>query len=115
MKKMMALLIGLVTGFANGLFGSGGGTIAVPAMEKLLKTKTHMAHATAIAIILPLSVLSALIYWSDKTDWMAVLLVSTGGVAGGLTGSRLLYKLSSVWLNRIFGGFMIIAAIRMFF
>ena len=68
MKKMMALLIGLVTGFANGLFGSGGGTIAVPAMEKLLKTKTHMAHATAIAIILPLSVLSALIYWSDKTD-----------------------------------------------
>ena len=31
MKKRKKLLIGVVTGFANGLFGSGGGTIVVPA------------------------------------------------------------------------------------
>ena len=29
---VLCALIGIVTGLANGLFGSGGGTIAVPAM-----------------------------------------------------------------------------------
>jgi len=32
-------VIGLVTGIANGLFGSGGGTIVVPAMVLLLKRR----------------------------------------------------------------------------
>jgi len=55
-------VIGLVTGIANGLFGSGGGTIVVPAMVLLLKEEEHVAHATAISIILPLTLVSAFIY-----------------------------------------------------
>ena len=51
-KKGKAILIGAVTGFANGLFGSGGGTIVVPCMERFLNVEEHKAHATAIAIIL---------------------------------------------------------------
>ncbi|HPU42585.1 MAG TPA: TSUP family transporter, partial [Acetivibrio clariflavus] len=46
-KYIKLMLIGLVTGLANGLFGSGGGTIAVPAMILLLKKEDHIAHATA--------------------------------------------------------------------
>ena len=57
-KKCKRTAIGLVTGFANGLFGSGGGTIVVPAMERFLGEEEHKAHATAIAVILPLSLLS---------------------------------------------------------
>lgn len=57
-------VIGLVTGIANGLFGSGGGTIVVPAMVLLLKEEEHVAHATAISIILPLTLVSAFIYVS---------------------------------------------------
>ena len=56
-EKWKKAAIGLVTGFANGLFGSGGGTIVVPAMERFLKVEEHKAHATAIAVILPLSLL----------------------------------------------------------
>ena len=78
------ILIGAVTGFANGLFGSGGGTIVVPCMERFLGVEEHKAHATAIAIILPLSLLSIAFY-----------------------------KVSGKWLHRIFGLFMIIAAVRM--
>lgn len=50
-KKCKRTAIGLVTGFANGLFGSGGGTIVVPAMERFLGEEEHKAHATAIAAI----------------------------------------------------------------
>ena len=56
MEKFKIAVLGLVTGFANGLFGSGGGTLVVPGMQKFLKVEQHKAHATAIAIILPLTV-----------------------------------------------------------
>jgi uncharacterized membrane protein YfcA len=107
-------LIGIVTGFANGLFGSGGGTIVVPAIEKFLDTETHKAHASAIAIILPLSILSTFIYGRNVIiDWRMLIYVCIGGVIGGYLGAKFLGKISSKWLHRIFGLFMIIAAVRM--
>ena len=108
-----ASTIGVLTGFANGLFGSGGGTIVVPAMERFLGVKTHKAHATAVAIILPLSILSAFLYAKGGLDIKTVLLVSAGGVVGGFIGAKLLSKFSSKWLHKIFGLFMIAAAVRM--
>lgn len=108
------ILIGAITGFANGLFGSGGGTIVVPCMERFLNVEEHKAHATAIAIILPLSLLSIAFYiWKTDVLWNIALYASLGGVIGGFIGAKLLNKLSGVWLHRIFGIFMIVAAIRM--
>ena len=34
--KKKTAVIGIITGLANGLFGSGGGTVVVPCMEKYL-------------------------------------------------------------------------------
>ena len=105
-----------MTGFANGLFGSGGGTIVVPAMERFLAVEEHKAHATAIAVILPLSLLSLAIYlWRTGLGgvWQVALWASAGGLAGGALGAKLLPKVSGLWLHRIFGGFMLAAAVRM--
>lgn len=115
-KNWKKLVIGTVTGFANGLFGSGGGTIVVPAMERFLGTEEHKAHATAIAIILPLSILSLAIYlWKTGLGevWQVALCASAGGLAGGIVGAKLLSKVSGIRLHRIFGGFMLAAAVRM--
>ena len=35
-QKFQIRVIGVLTGFVNGLFGSGGGTLVVPAMERFL-------------------------------------------------------------------------------
>lgn len=113
-KKGKQIAIGLITGFANGLFGSGGGTIVVPSMERFLGVEEHKAHATAIGIILPLSLLSLVIYcWKTDVAWSIALWASAGGVVGGLVGAKLLSKISGIWLHRIFGLFMIAAAVRM--
>ena len=113
-KKAKSIWIGIVTGFANGLFGSGGGTIIVPCFQKFLGMETKKSHATAIAVILPLSILSAVIYlWKVDILWKEALIVSAGGIAGGLVGAKLLNKLSGKWIHRIFGAFMIAAAVRM--
>jgi len=116
MKKKWTLPIGLIVGLANGLFGAGGGTVLVPALEKFKPLETHKAHASALAVILPLSVVSAVVYvWGVDVDWPAVGLVSAGGIVGGVVGAKLLSKISAGWLNIIFGLFLAGGAIRMLF
>jgi len=113
-SALVIFMVGSVTGFANGLFGSGGGILLVPALQKFFKIDTHKSHATALTVILPISVLSAFIYVrGEAVDWQAVLWITLGGVPGGYLGARLLNKLSSKWIHRIFGGFIIVAAVRM--
>ncbi|HHV99526.1 MAG TPA: sulfite exporter TauE/SafE family protein [Clostridiaceae bacterium] len=110
------IIIGLVTGMVNGLFGSGGGTIVVPAMVLLLDTEEHKAHASAIAIILPLAIVSAVFYISNGfVNWGITIKVIIGGMVGGFIGAKLLNKCPTNLLRKIFAMFMIIAALRMIF
>jgi len=114
--KKLNFAIGIIIGFINGLFGAGGGSLLVPALEKFVKYETHKAHATTVAVILPLSVVSALVYTRGvDVDWYAVLWVSVGGVAGGIVGAKLLSRLAGMWLNILFGVFLAIGAVRMLF
>ncbi|NLL70949.1 MAG: sulfite exporter TauE/SafE family protein [Epulopiscium sp.] len=106
--------IGIITGFVNGFFGSGGGIIVVPALESIVGLKKHEAHATAIGVILPLSILSAFVYMKQGLLTKGYLSwITLGGVLGGYIGAKWLPKISTSWLHKIFGIFMIVAAIRM--
>ncbi len=108
------IIIGIITGVTNGLFGSGGGTIVVPAMIILLNIEDQKAHATAISIILPLTLTSSFLYISNGlVDWNVSLKVILGGIFGGYFGAKLLHRCPSTVLRKIFGIFMLIAAIRM--
>jgi len=115
-KLIKYMGIGLFAGVANGLFGSGGGTIAVPAMVYLLGEEDHMAHATALLIILPLTLVSSYFYLSNSfVDWNITWKAMLGGAAGGAIGAFLLNKFPSGILRVIFGAFMLAAAVRMIF
>lgn len=108
-----SIIIGLITGLANGLFGSGGGTIAVPSMILLLHAEDKKAHATAIAIILPLTIISSIFYIKSgfvnmNITWKAIV----GGMAGGFVGAKLLNICPVNILRKVFGAVMILAAIR---
>jgi uncharacterized protein len=108
------LLIGFITGLINGLFGSGGGTVLVPCLVFLMNIEDHKAHATAISIILPLSILSSIIYYQyNVVDIALTANVAIGSVLGGIVGSMLLNKLPINILRKLFGVIMIIAAVRM--
>lgn len=104
----------LLTGVANGLFGGGGGMLAVPAYTVLNGMETKKAHATAVAAILPLSAISAVIYiLNGNFDPSFGYYVCGGVIIGGIAGSLFLKKISSGLLEFVFYGLMLVAGIRM--
>ncbi|MCL2376330.1 MAG: TSUP family transporter [Defluviitaleaceae bacterium] len=110
MKKFFT---GLLCGIFNGLLGAGGGVVAVLSLRKFLGVDAHKSHATAVAIILPLTIVSAVIYLGGiNIDIATAAWVTAGGVIGGVIGAKLLKKISANLLHKIFGGIMIFAAIR---
>ena len=115
MKKYWKhILIGIICGFLNGLFGAGGGSVVVPAMEKCLDIDEKKSHATAIGIILIMSIVSSFLYirngFFDLKLWA---LVTAGGVAGGFVGANALNKIPKKWLKIIFGAVIAVTAIKM--
>lgn len=115
-KVIFAILTGAIAGLINGVFGGGGGMIVVPMLVLLLGCEPKKAHATAILIILPLSVVSGLFYAAfGNLDLSVAIPVGIGVICGGVLGALLLSKLSSKWIIIIFSVVMAAAGIKMLF
>ncbi|MDE7257287.1 MAG: sulfite exporter TauE/SafE family protein, partial [Clostridia bacterium] len=102
MKKINKKAVGggLALGAINGLFGGGGGMIAVPILSDVLGYPRKQAHATAILIITPVCIVSAITYIVNGfTDLSIIIPAALGNVAGGLLGAQLLGKLPKMWVD----------------
>lgn len=112
-KNLKPTFFGIAVGLVNGVFGAGGGMLAVPLLKKSgLDQKS--AHANAVAVILPITVLSAVLYLAKGTvnlkDSFAYI---PTGLIGSIIATFLLKKFSNKWLQKIFAAFMIYAGIRL--
>ena len=112
-SKKAYLAGGAAGGAVNGLLGGGGGMLAVPVLERAgLKEKN--AHATAIAVIAPASLLSGAVYLLEGLVpaglWVPVLL---GVLLGGALGARLLNVLPLKAVSLLFELVMLAAGIRL--
>lgn len=113
-KNAFLFFLGGIIGIINGFFGGGGGMICVPVLENILKFPEKEAHATAISIIFPLSLLSAGVYiFNGKVQSLPLALVGGGVIIGGIIGSFLLKILPTKVVGIIFSLLMIFAGIRM--
>lgn len=104
---------GALAGAANGFFGAGGGMFLVPLLVSWAKLEQRQAFATSVAVILPLSMVSAAVYWlrgglALSGAWPYLL----GGVAGGLIAGRVFRKTDMLWLRRVFGLLILYGGIR---
>ncbi len=113
---LFAILTGGSAGLINGLFGGGGGMLVVPMLSNLLNYESKKSHATAILIILPLSVVSGIVYYLfGNFDFSVGIPVILGAVVGGALGAILLSKLSAKWVIYIFCLVMAVAGAKMLF
>ena len=114
-KNTRRLLCGGAVGVANSLFGGGGGMIAVPMLQKTGLDEKG-AHATAILLILPVSLLSFIFYvWKGLYDFSVLIPTSIGVTFGGALGAKLLGKLPTKTVNLVFAFLQTVAGIFLFF
>lgn len=116
MKKInkKAVYGGLGLGAVNGLFGGGGGMIAVPILAEALGYPRKQAHATAILIIAPVCAVSAITYIAHGFINLPVIIpAAIGNVVGGLLGAKFLGKLPKLWVDIVFITVMLAAGVRM--
>ena len=107
--------LGAAIGAINAFFGGGGGRLAVPLLEKSGQEKKS-AHATAILVILPVSLLSFLFYaMKGFYDWQLFIPVAIGVSAGGFLGAKVLGKLPKKWVEIAFAALQFWAGISLIF
>lgn len=117
-ERWLFLVFGLITGFLNGFFGGGGGMVVLPLLTFLSKIKQKIAHATAISIMLPTSIISAIIYLlkADKALFsFNVLSVIIGVFVGGVIGAVILKKINNKTLGKAFAWVMLVAGVKILF
>lgn len=113
-EKLKFTAAGLLCGLLNGLFGSGGGTAAVPILERM-GLSPRSSHATSVALILCLSVSAAIGYGlGGNLDPALALPFLPGGLLGAAVGAVLLKRIDNGRLRRIFGGLLLLAAGQLF-
>ncbi len=116
LKKLALVLGGVFAGFINGFLGGGGGVVIVSLLLTVIKLDQKKSQATALLIILPLTVVSAVVYFIyGNVDWQTVLYTTAGVVGGGIVGALLLKKLNGNAVKMIFALLLILGGIKMFF
>lgn len=113
MKKTGLVVSGLAIGLINALFGAGGGLVAVAFLLKMGLTQKQ-AQATALCIILPLSVISSFVYM--KKGYVAfqdAKLYLPYALIGAAVGTTVLSRLNNGILKKIFAVLMLWAGLRL--
>ncbi len=115
-KPIIVCLCGVLVGLISGLFGGGGGMIAVPVLTRILKKPQKIAHATAILVILPVTIISGIMYSVFGNFDKAVVLPTTIGVIiGGVLGAICLKKISNKFVKIIFSLVMFFFGVKLLF
>lgn len=113
MNKALKYFLSFCVGIINSLFGAGGGLIAVPLFKRQGLSQKE-AQASAISVILPLSIISASVYYyfgyfklGDALGYIPF------GIAGTFIGTALIKKIPDKILRKVFALFMIYTGINM--
>ncbi len=113
-KLSLLVVFGLVIGFLSGFFGGGGGMLLVPVLISIANYTQKQAHATAQSIILPLTIVSAVVYLIfGGYDFSVGLPVGIAFIVGGIVGSLLLKKIPNLLLGILFSVLMIVGGVKL--
>lgn len=111
----LLITLGLMTGFASGVLGIGGGVVLVPALVYMLGYSQHLAQGTTLALLcMPVGLVAAVSYHRHGfVDWKVAFVLFLGILAGSLAGSKLALIVPDLWLKRLFGICLLSVGARM--
>lgn len=106
--------VGLAAGGLAAVLGIGGGVVYVPALATLYGFPQHVAQATSLAVILPTVLVATVAHARGRrVDWRLAVMLSLGGVAGGVGGAMTALHLEGWLLRRLFAALLVVVGLRM--
>jgi uncharacterized membrane protein YfcA len=115
MTWFLVSILGLVAGVVSGLFGVGGAVVIIPGLVFITKMPQHTAHGSSLAaLLLPVGLLGVLQYAKrDQVNWGYAAVVAGGLLIGAYFGARLAGSIPDVTLRKVFGGFLMLIAVKL--
>lgn len=115
-KTLIFVAGAIVVGLVNGLFGGGGGLIAILLLKLSLKLDDKVSHATTTIAMGIVSLPTFITYCATIpfNIWLTVL-VAIGTIIGSIFGSMLLKKISPKVLNALLILVILASGIKCFF
>lgn len=112
---LILLVIGLMAGILSGLVGVGGGIIIVPALVLFMGISQHEAQGTSLSVLLlPVGIFAVYNYYkAGYVDIKMTLIIASTFIIGGYLGSKIAISLDQNLVKKIFGGFLLLIAIKM--
>ncbi len=120
---LLYLLTGCFVGFFAGLLGIGGGSVMVPILSMIFATRgysadhvVHMALATSMATIIPVSLMSARTHHQHQAvQWDILKRMLPGILLGTFCGAVIAHFSSTAFLKGFFVAFICFLAAQMLF
>ncbi len=108
------VIVGMVAGFAQGMFGVGGGVVIVPLLTWACHISPKRAVATSLAaILLPVALPAAMVYYQSGAINIAYAAVLAGGLlAGTAFGAKVTVKLRPETVKELFGFLTLAMALK---
>ena len=107
--RVSIALVGGLKGFASGLLGIGGGSVAVPALQMFCRLRLRAAIANSAAALFFSCVVAAIVKHLSATEdmdlkraWVYVGFVAPTAVVGAYAGSRWAHRVGRVWIRLVF-------------
>jgi len=115
-RELLSKAFGLIAGFSSGLLGIGGGVVMVPILITIGKMPMHKAVATSMFIMIFTSIAGAGVKLTNgqvHPDLAFFLVI--GIIIGAQVGARVVKRVNTIALQRIFGIAMIVALLSIVF
>lgn len=113
---IILLLIGLASGLVSGVLGIGGGIIIIPMLVGFLGYSQKDAQGTSLGLLLlPIGILAVMNYHkAGYVNLKAVGIMVVTFVIGSYLSSLYALTLPEGVLKKIFAGFLLLYAIKLF-
>ena len=108
------LALGLVMGVASGLFGIGGGVIAVPAFIAIFGISDLVAKGTSLLVMIPTGVSGTIANArAGMVDVRSGLVVGISATAASFAGVALAFALPPALSSALFAALLLLAAVQL--
>ena len=117
MEWLLIGLIGIGAGILSGLFGIGGGLVIVPGLMLVAGFSVTQAAGTSLAaLLLPVGLLGAIVYWqAGSIDIRAAALIAGGLFVGAFIGAKIGTSIPTEVVQKLFGILLLIVGVRLVF